>query len=108
MADQAQQQALEIESAVEPIREGTQVMGGVLGELEGLVRAVDQGLEVAQHGIDPSELGQVARLARAHNDVGVSAARVNDAGKAVQSIAAHVTLSKGERSRLAELAADLL
>lgn len=90
MANQAEQQGLKIESAVEPIREGAQVVSGVLGEVEGLVSAIDHGFQVAQHGVDPGELGQLARLARAHNDVGVSAARFDDAGKAVQAIATHV------------------
>ena len=44
-------------------------MSGVLGKLESFVSAVDQGLEVAQHGVDPDELGQFARLARTHDDV---------------------------------------
>jgi hypothetical protein len=43
VADQARQQCAQIEAPVEPVGEGTQVLVGILAELEIFVRADDQG-----------------------------------------------------------------
>jgi len=45
-------QGTEIESPVESVLEFGQVSIGVLGEVEGVIRARDGCLEVAQHGVD--------------------------------------------------------
>ena len=90
VANQALQERLEIYPVVEPVREGAEVMVGVLAETERLVATASHHLEVAQDGVDPGELRQVARLALADYDIRMSAARVDDAGKAAQTVAANV------------------
>ena len=47
---------------IEAIVEGAEVQSSVLPELEGLVRTLDQRLEVGQYGVDPLELRQITRL----------------------------------------------
>lgn len=90
MADQVGDHLAQVEAAIESVAEGAEVVAGVFGELEGLVGPADHGLEVAQNGVDPGEQRQVTRLAIGHDDVGVRAAGGDDAGKAVQAIAAHI------------------
>ncbi len=90
MKDKVADQPAQIKPPIEAIAEGAQVLGRVLGELEGLVSAVDHCLEVAQHGVDPGELGQLARLAVGHHDVGVGAAGVDHAREAAQAVTAYI------------------
>lgn len=55
-------------AAVHPELDVGQVAGGVLGEVEGVVRAGEGGLEVAQHGVDGGEVGVPSCLAPAAGD----------------------------------------
>ena len=90
MGDQTGHQLAQVKPVVEPIAESAEVLAGVLAELEGFVCSADHGLEVAQHRVDPLELRQVARLASTDGHEGMGAARVDDAGKAAQTVAAHI------------------
>ncbi len=87
VSEQRLQQRRQGHAVVEPIGEGSEVVSGVLAEVERLVRAVDHGLQVAQDRVDPPELRQLAGLAVAHDHEGVRAVRVDDAGKAGQPVA---------------------
>lgn len=100
--DHVGDQLRQIESMVEPIVESAKVQAGVLAELEGLVCPLDHGLEIRQHGVDPSELRQFARLTLAHDDVGMRALRIDDRRKARQSVAQDIGArhQAGQRPRL--------
>ena len=87
IGEQVGDHGVEIEASVEAVGEGAEIAAGVFAELERLVRAGDRGLQVAQDGVDPVELGQFARLALADDDVGVGASGIDDAGKATQAVA---------------------
>src|SRR5690606_33553348 len=76
---------------VEAVGEGPEVLASVLAEVEGLIAAADHRLEVAQHGVDLCELPQFTGLSPTYDDVRVRAIGIDDAGKAPQAIAAHVT-----------------
>jgi hypothetical protein len=85
--DEGGQQAAQIEAPVEAVGKGSQVSLAVLSVLEGVERAGQRGLEVAQHGVDPLELGQVLRLEGAHHAGDVNAAGLGDGGEAAQAVA---------------------
>ncbi len=85
--DHVGDQLRQIESMVEPIAESVKAQAGVVAELERLVCPLDHGLEIRQHGVDPSEFRQFARLALAQDDEGMSALRIDDRRKARQSVA---------------------
>lgn len=89
MADQLQHHGAQVESQVEAVGEGAEIAGRMLGEIEGLVSRADGGLQVAQDGVDPGELGQLAWLALTDHDPGVRATRIDDASRARQAIATH-------------------
>jgi len=57
----------QIETSVEAISERSQIPSGVLLKVEGMVRARQTGLEIAENGVDPSKLGNVFRLAAGDN-----------------------------------------
>jgi hypothetical protein len=62
VAEQAVQEGLQVDAAIEAVGEGAEVLAGVLCEPEGFVGAADQGLQVAQNGVDPGEpLSAVSR-----------------------------------------------
>ena len=90
MTDQLRHQPVKIEAPVEPEAGGAGVLPRVLAELQRLVGALNHGFEPAQHRVYPLELWQVTRLSATRDDVGVSAARVDDPSKAAQAIAAHI------------------
>ena len=69
-------------------------MDSISAVLERLVRARDCFLEVADDGVDPTELGQIARLAAAHDDVGMSASSVDHPYETVESVAEHIGLGR--------------
>ena len=75
---------------IESIVEGAEIKLGVLAELEGFVRSLDQGLQVAQHRVHPAEIRHIPGLALADNDVGVGAACIDHGREARQPIAQHV------------------
>jgi hypothetical protein len=94
MADQIGDHLVQVKAVVEAVAEGTEVLTGVLVELEGLVGAAEHGFEIAQHRVDPSELRHIARLTAADDHVRVSAPGIDDAGKAGQPVTAHITAWK--------------
>ena len=85
--DEAGQEVPQVEASVEPVGESSQVSLAVLAVLQRVERAGQRGLEVAQHGIDPLELGQVPRLEGAHHPRQVNTACFIDGGKAAQTVA---------------------
>lgn len=103
--DEASDEAAQIEAAVEPASEGGEIGLGVLGVVEGVKGAGQGGLQVAQHGVDPGELGQIARLALPDNDGRVQAAGVCDGGEARQAIASD--LGAGHQGSLGPVAHGL-
>ena len=66
--DQARDRSAQVESAIEAIAVGGEVLVGVLAVLQGVEGAGQRGFQVAQHGFDPLELRQVARFERAHHN----------------------------------------
>lgn len=87
---QLREQRAKVKPMVEAPSEGSEVAGRVFAEGKVLVRTVDGRLEVGQDRVDPLEARQLARFARAHDDVGVCAARVDDAAEAAQPVAEHI------------------
>ena len=96
VSEQKAQQGRQIHPPVEAVGGGAKVLAlaGVLAELEGLVGSVGQLLEVTQDGVASDELRHLTGQARAHHEVGVSAARVDHPGKGAQGIAAHIAAGK--------------
>ena len=84
--DQSRHQVVQIESSIEAVGEGGQVIGRVLAVLQRVVCASQRGLEVAQHSADPQELRQVSRLADADDHWLVGAACSGDGGEATQAV----------------------
>ena len=80
--DERGDQVAKVESVVEPICEGAEVGLGVLAVLQRLEGTRHNGLEVAQHGVDPSELGQVPGLECAHHPGHVDAPGFGDCSEA--------------------------
>ncbi len=72
---------------VEAVGEGAEVGLGVLAILQRLEGTQHHGLEVAQHGVDPLELGQIPRLECTDHPGHVDASGVGDCGKAAKAIA---------------------
>ena len=64
-------------------------MIGVLAVLQGVVRPGQGSLEIAEHGVDPLEAGQVTRLEAADHHWEVNAAGVGHRTEAAQPIAVH-------------------
>ena len=87
--DEARHEAAQIESSVEAVGEGREVVGGVLAVVQRVVRAGQRGLEIAQHGVDPLEFGQVPGQQVAHDHGHVDAAGVCHSHEAAQAVAAH-------------------
>ncbi len=85
--DEGGEQPAQVEAPVEPVGKGSQVGLAVPSLLEGVERAGQLGLEVAQHGVDPLELGQVLRLEGAHHAGDVDATGFGDGGEAAQAVA---------------------
>jgi hypothetical protein len=87
--DEGGDQVAQVESMVEPVGEGCEVGLGVFAEFQRLVGAGQHGLEVAQHRVDPLELGQITRLERPHYLGRVNATGLGDRGKAGQPVTEH-------------------
>ena len=84
--DEVGYQVAQVEPVVEPIGEGAEVGLGVLAVLQRFEGGRHRGLEVAQHGVDPLELGQVPRLECAHHPGHMDAFGFGDCGKAPQAV----------------------
>src|ERR1700759_2323920 len=85
--DEAGHEAAQVEPPIEAVDEGAQIVRRVLAVLEGMMRARQRRLEIAEDGVDPLELGRLTRLAAAHDDGQVPATGVEHAGEAPQAIA---------------------
>ncbi len=57
--DEGSDQPAQVESSVESVGEGDQIGLAVLSVLQRVERVGQRGLQVAQHGVDPLELGQI-------------------------------------------------
>ena len=77
---------MEIEAAVEAIRDPAKVALGVLSEIEAVVSPAAAGLEIAENGVDPLEYGQLIGFARPDDGRLVDAADVGDAGETGQAV----------------------
>ena len=60
--DESRYERSQVESAVEPVGEGGQVMACVLVVLQRMKSTGQRGLQVAEHCVDPLELRQIAGL----------------------------------------------
>jgi len=60
--EQALMQCRQVESAVEAVREGGEVSGRILAEVERVVAAGETGFQIAEHGVDPLKFRKVPRL----------------------------------------------
>jgi hypothetical protein len=59
--DEADDERVQVKSAVEPVGEGSEVVGQrICGSLECVVGTCQRRLEITQDGVDPGEFGQVA------------------------------------------------
>src|SRR3990167_636372 len=87
--DQARMQCAEIESAIEAIGESGEISGRILSKVECMVTPAQTGLEVAQYGVDPLELGQVLRLSSGDDGRLMHASGRGDGGKAGQPVREH-------------------
>ena len=74
-----------------PVREGVEVLAGLLAKLESLARTVDKNSEAARDRVDQLDLRQLLEQASVYDDLGVSAAGADYARKAGKAITAHIT-----------------
>ena len=81
----------QIESPIEPIAEGTQVAIRVLIKAEGMERAVEAGLQVAQHRVDPAKLGQLIGMSPFDDDWLMNAADFSHSTETGQAVRNHCT-----------------
>ena len=81
----------QIESPIEPIAEGTQVAIRVLIKPEGMERAVEAGLQVAEHRVDSAEFRQIIRVAATGDHAWMAATSRNHRAEAGQTIGEHRT-----------------
>jgi len=77
---------MQIEAAVEPVGEGGEVVGGVFAVIERVVGTCQRPLEIAQNGVDPSELGQLAWFAVTDDGRHMHATGINDCREAGQAV----------------------
>ena len=71
-------QRSQVESAVEAVGESGEIATGILSEAERMLGARQAGLQVAQHGVDPLELGQVVGLSPRHDGGPIDTAGLGD------------------------------
>lgn len=83
---QSLRQCLEIESAIESVGEGAEVLRCVLSKAEAVVAATQAGLEVSQHRVDPLQLGYVFGFAPCHDSAFMGAASLGHGVEAGQAI----------------------
>ena len=83
-----------LDTPIETVAKGGEVGAGIFGAVQGVIRASQTGLQIAQHRVDPFELRQVSRLARADDVDFVGAIGRGDRAEAGQTIVhLHQTLS---------------
>ena len=84
--DEADDERVQVESAVEPVGEGSEVVGGGFAVVECVVGTCQRRLEIAQDGIDPGEFGQVAWLAITDDGRHVDATGIAHCREASQAV----------------------
>lgn len=87
--DDLRDQIAQVESAIEAVGECGQVVVGIFPVLQRVKRTSERCFEVAENGVDPVELGQIARLKGTHDHRNMDAPRVGDCCEAAQAIAGH-------------------
>lgn len=88
--EQSGENGFEIEAAIETVLHFGEITMGIFGEIEGMVRSRDRGLEVAEHGVHAKECGVLNGLAAGADDDGLMDRDVvGQAAKAVQAIGDH-------------------
>jgi hypothetical protein len=79
---QARDHARQVEAAVEAALHLSEVAGGVLVELEAMIRALDGALEVAKEGVHPVKAVQLRALSRADDHALVACDQFCGSGEA--------------------------
>ena len=87
--DEACKEATQIETSIESIGTSNQAVLAVRAVLERVERACQGCLQIAQHGVDPLELRQVAQLEVAYYRGQVNATRIGHCGETPQAVAGH-------------------
>ncbi len=87
--DESRYERSQIESAVESVGEGSQVMACVLVVLQRMKSTGQRGLQVAEHCVDPLELRQIAGLESADDQRQVATSSIGHRREAAQPIADH-------------------
>lgn len=83
---QSHDQLTQVDAPVEAICECAEVDAGIVVVLEGVKRPGQRGLAVAQHPVDPVELGQLAPIEFAHDDGLLRALGGRDGSEACQHV----------------------
>ena len=84
--EQSLGQCLEIESAIESVGEGAEVLRCVLSKAEAVVAATQAGLEVSQHRVDPLQLRYIVGLTPCDHSVFMGASGLGHCPEAGQAI----------------------
>ena len=87
--DQSLMERAQIKAPVEAITERGEITGGVFLEIEGMVTTGQTGLEIAEDGIDPAELGDFFGLAAGRDGRAMTASGFGDSAKAREAIREH-------------------
>ena len=93
--DEADGGTAQVKASVEAVGECGKIVLGALAVLQRVERAGQGRLEVAQHGVDPLECGQVTRLEGTHDHWRVHTAGVGDCGKAALTGHTHLRRQGG-------------
>ena len=87
--DESRYERSQVESAVEPVGEGSQVMVCVLVVLQRMKSTGQRGLQVAEHCVDPLELRQIAGLESTDDKRHVATSSIGHRRETAQPIADH-------------------
>ncbi len=85
--DEGCDKAAQVEALVESVGKCCEIGLGLLAELQRLEGSSQRDLEIAQHGVDPLEFGQMTRLEGFHHPGRVDTACISDGRKACQPVA---------------------
>jgi len=85
--EQSLMQRPQIEAAIETVREGAEISRRILSESESMVTTAQTGLEVAEQGVDPLELGHISGLSSAHDNRPVRTSRRGERDERGQPVA---------------------
>jgi hypothetical protein len=81
----------QIEAPIETVAEGTQIAIRILVKAQGMERAVEAGLQVAEHRVDPSELRQLLGMSPFDDDRLMNAADLSHSKESGQAVGNHFT-----------------